>query len=92
MTERLSYARPTGRGPWLVSSFGWSIATGMRGRAPLPRRTRCAGRARVPGRVQYDKCGRQAQAMIDRWMRRQGCGRSEAMHLAVEHAANNSRE
>ena len=36
MTERLSYARPTGRGPWLVSSFGWSIATGMRERAPLP--------------------------------------------------------
>jgi hypothetical protein len=37
MTERLSYARPAGCGPWLVSSFGWSIATGMRGRAPLPR-------------------------------------------------------
>jgi hypothetical protein len=48
---------------------------------------------RVPGRVQYDKCGRQAQAMIDRWMRRQGCGRSAAMRLAVEHASgNNSRE
>ncbi len=37
MTERLSYAHPIGCGPRLVSSFGWSIATGMRGRAPLPR-------------------------------------------------------
>ena len=91
MTERLSYARPTGCGPWLVSSFGSQLACGVGRRCHG--RTRCAGRARVPGRVQNDKCGRQAQAMIDRWMRRQGFGRAEAMRLAVEHAAaNNSRE
>jgi hypothetical protein len=24
------------------------------------------------------------EAMIEKWMRRQGCGRSEAMRLAVE--------
>jgi hypothetical protein len=91
MTERLSYVRPTGCGPWLVSSFGWSsqLACGVGRRCHG--RTRCA--AEPEFRASYDKCGRQAEAMIDRWMRLQGCGRSEAMRRAVEHAsANNSRE